>query len=74
VVLARDGRHGLLQHAVNAVFDQQRIVEGFEVNIRGAALERGKDGGVDEADDGRNIFIGGEFFDGDVLVVIFLLR
>ena len=68
VVLARDGRHGLLQHAVDAVLDEERVVEGFEVDIGSAALERGEDGGVDEADDGGDVVVRGELLDGDVFV------
>ena len=70
VVLAGDRGHGLLQDAVDAVLDEQRVVEGFEMDIGGAAFERGKDGGVDEADDGREIVFAGEALDGDVLVGI----
>ena len=38
VVLARDGRHGLLEHAVDAVLDEQRVVVGLDVDVarRGA--------------------------------------
>ena len=38
------------------------------MDIRGAALERCEDGGVDEADDRRDVVIGCEFLDGDVFV------
>jgi hypothetical protein len=68
VVLARDGRHGGLQHAVDAVLDDDRIVVGLDVNVGGAALERGEDGGVDQADDGADVFFAGQLFDGDVFV------
>ncbi len=68
VMLARDGRHGLLQHAVDAVLDEERVVVGLEMDIRGAAFERGEDGGVDQADDGRDVVFGGDALDGDVLV------
>ena len=54
VVLAGDGGHGLLEDAVDAVLDEERVVEGFEVDIGGAAFEGRKDGGVDKADDGRD--------------------
>ena len=70
VVLAGDGGHGLLQDTVDAVLDEERVVEGLEVDIGGAAFERGEDGGVDEADDGREIVFAGEALDGDVLVGI----
>jgi hypothetical protein len=53
VVLAGDGGHGLLQHAVDAVLDHDTaVVVCLEVDVGGAALERGEDGGVDQADDG----------------------
>ena len=57
VMLAGDGRHGLLQHAVDAVLDVHRIVVAFDVNVGGAALERGEDGGVDQANDGADVFV-----------------
>ncbi len=68
VVLARDGRHGRLQHAVDAVLDDHRIVVGLDVNVGGAAFERGEDGGVDQPDDGADVFFAGELLDGDVFV------
>jgi hypothetical protein len=51
----------------------QAVVVGFEVNVRGAALERGEDGGVDEADDGRDVVVVGELLDGDVLFGVLLI-
>ncbi len=68
-MLAGDGRHGRLEDAVNTVLDDQRIVVGFDVNIRGAALESGEDGGIDQADDGADIFFAGQLLDGDVFVL-----
>jgi hypothetical protein len=59
MVLTGDGGHGRLEHAINAVLDDQRIVVGFNVNIRGAALESGEDGGIDQPDDGADIFFAG---------------
>ena len=67
-MLAGDGRHGLLEHAVDAVLDEQRVVVGLEVDVGGAAFERGEDGRVDETDDRRDVVIGRELLDGDVLV------
>ena len=72
VMLAGDGRHGGLQHAVDAVLDDHRIVVGFDVNIGGAALESGEDGGVDQADDGADVFFAGQLLDGDVFVGVFV--
>jgi len=68
VVLARDRRHGLLQNAVDAIFHQQRVVEGLKVDVGGSALERGEDGGVYQADDRRDVVFAGQALDGDVLV------
>ena len=68
VVLARDGRHGFLKHAVNAVLHMERIVVSFDMDVRGAALEGGEDGGVDEADDRADVLIAGQLLDGDALV------
>uniref|UniRef100_E6QI37 Uncharacterized protein n=1 Tax=mine drainage metagenome TaxID=410659 RepID=E6QI37_9ZZZZ len=72
VMFAGNGRHGGLKDAVNAVLDEQGIVIGFDMDVRGAALERGKDGGVDEADDGAKVFIGGKLLDRDAFVRVFL--
>ena len=44
-----DGRHGVVQHAVDAVLDGHCLVARFDVNIAGAPLERVEDGGVHQA-------------------------
>ena len=44
------------------------IVVGFDVDVGGAALESGEDGGVNEANDGADVFFAGELLDGDVFV------
>ena len=73
VMLARDGRHGFLQHAVDAVLDVHRIVVALDVNVGGAALERGEDGGVDQADDGADVLgFAGQLLDRDVFVGVFV--
>ena len=64
------GRHGFLEDAVDAVLDVERVVVGLDVDVGGATLERGEDGGVDQADDGADVFIAGQLFDGDVFVGI----
>src|SRR6267154_2395677 len=46
-----DRLHGVLQNAVDAVLYGNFRVTGFNVNVTGAALERGKDDGFDETDD-----------------------
>ena len=74
VVFARNRRHGLLQHAVNPVLHQQTIVERLQVNIRRAAFQRSEDGRIHQPDDRRNIIIGGQLFDRDILVGVLLAR
>src|SRR5437764_6991533 len=65
VMLLANGRHGLGKHAINAELDGDRIITSLDVNITGPSLQGGKDGGVDEADDGAGITGGGELVDGD---------
>ena len=67
-MLARDGRHGRLQHAVDAVLDDDRIVVGLDMNIGGAAFERGEDRGIDQPDDRADVFFAGQLLDRDVFV------
>ena len=74
VVLAGDGRHGRLQHAVDAVLDDHRIVVGLDMNVGGAALESGEDGGVDQANDGADVFFAGQLLDGDIFVLSYRRR
>ena len=38
------------------------------MDVGGAALEGGEDGGVDQPDDGADVFFAGELLDGDVFV------
>ena len=43
------------------------------MNVGGAALEGGEDGGVNETDDGADVFsLAGEFLNGDILVGVFV--
>ena len=72
VMLARDGRHRLLQHAVDAVLDMHRIVISLDVNIRGAPFQSGEDGRVHQPDDGADVFFAGQLLDGDILVGVFV--
>src|SRR6266849_4611763 len=44
-----NGLHGVLKNAVDAVLDGDFGVAGLDVNITGAACERGEDDGFDEA-------------------------
>ena len=67
-MLARDGRHGRLQHAVDAVLHHHRVVVGLDVNVGGAPLQRGEDGRVHQPDDGADVLFAGQLLDGDVFV------
>ena len=72
-MLLRDGRHGMLQHAVDAVLDDHRLVARLDVNIAGAPLQGGEDGGVDQADDGADVGFGRQLVDRDGLVGVLVL-
>jgi hypothetical protein len=52
------GHGNFLQFAVNAVADAKFVLERFEVDVRGAQLNRVLQNLVDEADDGRLVFGG----------------
>src|ERR1039458_7339939 len=66
-----DGRHGIVQHAVDAVLDGHFLVARFDVNIAGSPFQGVKDGGVDQLDDGGDIRIRGrQLVDGEGLVRI----
>src|SRR6185437_2937927 len=62
MMLARNGSHGRLQHAVNAVLHMERIVIGFDVDVRCPPLQRGKDGCVHQPDDWADVLFRGELF------------
>ncbi len=64
----RDRLHRLLQHAVNAVLDDHRIVARLHVNITGAALQGAEDRGVHQADDGADVVLRRQLFNRDGLV------
>ena len=68
VVLLGDRLHRLLQDTVDAVFHEYRIVLGLDVNIARPSLQRGEDGGVDEADDRTDVLFRRKTFDRDGLV------
>ena len=55
VMLLRDRFHRLLQHAVDAVLDDDRIVASLDVDVAGTPLQGGEDGGVDQADDRTDV-------------------
>ena len=67
VMLLADGRHGLGEHAVDAELDAHRIVAGLDVNVTGAPLQRGKDGGIDQPDDRADVALRGQPVDGDAV-------
>src|SRR5579871_100701 len=62
-----NGRHGVLENAVNTVFDGDFAVTRFNVNVACAALEGGEDDGFDQFNDGarggvsRNAIAGERF-------------
>src|ERR1019366_6678983 len=72
MVLLGDGLHGLLQHAVNAVLDDHGVVARLDVDVAGAPLQRGKDRGIHQPDDGADVGLGRQLLDGDGLVGIFV--
>ena len=66
-----DGRHGVVQDAVDAVLDGDFLVARFDVDIAGAAFEGVEDGGIDQLDDRRDVAVdGGELVDGEGFVGI----
>ena len=66
-----DGRHGVVQHAVDAVLDDHFLVARFDVDVAGAPLEGVEDGGIDQLDDRRDVAVdGGEPVDGERFVGI----
>ena len=74
VMLARNRRHRGLEHTVNAVLHEQRIVVRFDVNIRRAAFEGGEDSRIDETDDRADVFFGRQLLDRDVFVLVLFER
>ena len=70
----RNRRHGVGEDAVDAVLDGHFLVAGLDMNIRRAAFESVKDGGVDQLDDGGNVVVlAGHFVDRQRLVGVFLI-
>ena len=64
-----DGRHRLSEHAINTELDAYRIVPGFDMNITRSPLQRGKNRGVHQPNDGADVACGrGQFVDRDGLV------
>ena len=54
-----DRRHGVVQHAVDAVLDGHFLVARFDVDIAGAPFERVEDRGVHQLDNRRDVAVGG---------------
>ncbi len=50
-----DRPHGRLQHAVDAVLDDHRVVLRLDVDVAGAPLDGGEDRRVDQADDRADV-------------------
>ena len=73
VPVLRDRRHGVVQHAVDAVLDGDFLVARLDVNITGAAFQRAEDRRVDQLDDRRDIAVGGgQLVDRERLVRVLL--
>ena len=74
VPVLRDGRHGVVQDAVDAVLDDDFLIARFDVDVGGAAFEGVEDGGIDELDDRRDVAVdGGEAVDGKRFVGVVLV-
>jgi len=71
--LLGDGLHGVLQHAIDTVFDGDFGVTRFDVDITGAALECGEDNGLHEAHDRAGGAIASQTIAGNRLVALFFL-
>ena len=67
VMFLADRRHGLREHAVDAELDDDRVVAGLNVNVRGPPLQRGKDRGIDQPDDRAGIARRRQLVDGQRL-------
>src|ERR1700685_4563274 len=67
VMLFADRRHGLRQHAVNTKLDDHGIVAGLDVNIGSSPLQRGKNRGIDQADDRAGVARRSQLVDGQRL-------
>ena len=72
MVLLGNRLHRLLQHAVYAVLHHDGIIQRFNMDVTGAALERRKDRGVYQPDDRTDVCFRGEALDRDGLVACFI--
>ena len=73
-MLARDGRHRLLQHTVDAVLYMHRIIVGFDVYVGGSPFQCGEDGRVHQPDNGADVFFARQLFNGNIFVGVFVAR
>src|SRR5712691_4424829 len=71
--LLGDGGHGVLQDAVNAVFDDDLDVARLDVNVAGTAFERGEDHRVHQADHRADGGVAGQPVAGNRLFAFLLL-
>ena len=74
VPVLRDGRHRVMQHAVDAVLDGHFLIARFDVDVAGAALQGVEDGGVHQLDHRRDVAVGGQLVDGERFLGGSLLR
>src|SRR6266542_4101828 len=58
VVALVDRVEGLVEHAVDAVLDDDLVVARLDVDVRGPALDSVEDDGVDQLDDRRRLLLG----------------
>src|SRR5712664_103001 len=68
-----NGLHGVLQHAVDTIFDGHFGVTRFDVDVAGAALESGEDNGLHEAHHRAGGAIASQAIAGDRLVALLFL-
>src|SRR6266566_371083 len=73
MVLLRDGRHGLCQHAINTELDRNRIVASLDMNVAGTPLQRCEDSRVHEPDNRAHVTLSSQLVDRDALVAAFFL-
>src|SRR5271156_1623440 len=67
-----EGLHGVLQDAVNAVFDDYFGLARFDVDVTGAAFKGGENDGVNEADDGADAGIARELVHGNIFITVII--
>ena len=69
-----NGGHGVMQDAVNAVFDGDFLIPRLDMNVAGSPFQGIEDGGIDQLDDRGDVVVGrGKLIDGEGFVLIFLV-